>query len=83
MGRWKRNNWAIENRRLHRPSHHGVAQESRNPIVAIVCVGVAEVFLKGLPVNAVVCFEETEVWEESEVKMFVSMRIKKRRKENR
>ena len=83
MGRWKRNNWAIENRRLHRTSHHRITQESRDSIVAIVCVGVAEVFLKGLPVNAVVCFEETEVWEESEVEMFVSMRIKKRRKENR
>jgi hypothetical protein len=76
MGWRKCNNRAIENRRLHRPSHHGVAQESRNPIVAIVCVGVTEVFLEGLPVNAVVCFEEAEVREESEVEMFVSMERK-------
>jgi hypothetical protein len=79
MGRWKDNNRAIENRRLHRPSHHCVAQKSRNPIIAIVCVGVTEVFLEGLPVNAVVCFEEAEVGEESEVGIFVSTRTKERK----
>jgi hypothetical protein len=79
MGWWKVNNRAIENCRLHRTSHHRVAQESRDSIVAIVCVGVTEVFLKCLPVNAVVCFEETEVGEESEVKMFVSMQMKERK----
>ena len=74
MRRWKRNNWAIENRRLHRTSHHSIAQESRDSIVAIICIGVTEVFLEGLPVNAVVCFEEAEVGEESEVEMLVSGR---------
>jgi hypothetical protein len=83
MGWRKRDNRAIENRRLHRTSHHRITQESRDSIVAIVCVGVTEIFLEGLPVNAVVCFEEAEVGEESEVEMFVSMRIKERRKENR
>jgi hypothetical protein len=82
MGRRKRNDRAIENRRLHRTSHHRITQESRDSIVAIVCVGVTEIFLEGLPVNAVVCFEEAEVGEESEVEMFVSIRINEMRKEN-
>jgi len=66
FGMWGResDDWTVEDCSFHSASHHGVREQSSDAVVAIGGIGVAEVFLEGLPVHAVVSFEEAEVGEQ-------------------
>jgi hypothetical protein len=50
---------SIENRSLHGATHHCVRKQGRDTTVRILGTRIAKVSLEGLPVHAIVCFEES------------------------